>query len=481
MEIGVSMTSENWREQNFAILAAGKTGNKKFSRNILRILKSSKNQNTINCAVTALGDLEIVDAGPILLKMLEKTETLKTKEQIIRSIGKIKYKSSLKKLTSILFSGNRSLFFVLSEAIININDRSVVALILNQSKTKKIPIIPASEIFAHFHSEEGGNLLLSLIELVDTQKKAYIYDAFGEIKMVRAVPDLLDKFSTSEKFLRKKISDALIKIDSEYVVLPLCKLIDNNPVSSLASDSAIILSRITGEKVDKEVFKLLKKNRRAGGELSYILGYRKYGKAFNYILNLVKDSALPERYKAVQALGLMHNKKAVPELISLLDDSDIKVRQQAIASLGRLQAKEAETRLINMLMDESDSALLPYILPALGKLGGTESARHLISFYYKTSMQYQLMVGSALSSIECDVVDEFMKKCFLSNIPRLENMGRYMITKYDDKRSKNILASLFLNPDYNFDLLLADIVRKKIGREFVSFEDVRKWAESYSK
>ncbi|MCK6526433.1 HEAT repeat domain-containing protein [Myxococcota bacterium] len=81
---------------------------------------------------------------------------------------------------------------------------------------------------------------------------------------------------------------------------------------------------------------------------------------------VTKDSNRDIRARAVESLGILGDKRAVPALIAALDDRDPGVRREAVEALGKLKDPAAAAPLMKLLASEEK----PYdVIWALGQIG----------------------------------------------------------------------------------------------------------------
>ena len=84
----------------------------------------------------------------------------------------------------------------------------------------------------------------------------------------------------------------------------------------------------------------------------------------------VADSSATIRARAVESLGIIGDKGAVPLLIRALRDDDQAVRRKAVEALGKLKDASATQPLLRLLKDQER----PYdVVWALGQIGSKEA------------------------------------------------------------------------------------------------------------
>jgi HEAT repeat protein len=88
-----------------------------------------------------------------------------------------------------------------------------------------------------------------------------------------------------------------------------------------------------------------------------------------------------ERLEAISGLGEMNDPKATEYLVASANDPDARIRIKAIDTLGRIQAKEAVPLLIQQLfMRDTDLGTKQRILVSLGKIGDERATGAIIDF-----------------------------------------------------------------------------------------------------
>jgi HEAT repeat protein len=88
-----------------------------------------------------------------------------------------------------------------------------------------------------------------------------------------------------------------------------------------------------------------------------------------------------ERLEAISGLGEMNDPKATEYLVASANDPDARIRIKAIDALGRIHAKEAVPILIQQLfMRDTDLGTKQRILVSLGKIGDERATSPIVDF-----------------------------------------------------------------------------------------------------
>jgi hypothetical protein len=104
--------------------------------------------------------------------------------------------------------------------------------------------------------------------------------------------------------------------------------------------------------------------------------------SISILIPYLKSSDMDVRKYACDILGLIGNEKTVPYIIPLLSDLDKNALLSAIETLGNLHAEEALDALImvyeNFEIVKCFDEVKPFIIEAIGKIGGENADSYLI-------------------------------------------------------------------------------------------------------
>ena len=88
-----------------------------------------------------------------------------------------------------------------------------------------------------------------------------------------------------------------------------------------------------------------------------------------------------ERLEAIHGFGELNEPKAIEYLVGAANDPDMRIRIKAIDTLGQIKAKEAIPLLVQQLfMRDTDLGTKRRILVSLGKIGDDRATRPIIDF-----------------------------------------------------------------------------------------------------
>ncbi len=471
-----ALKHEHWRMRTHALLAMGKTGDKRLIPIILETLKNDAQISVRNCAVIALAELEAKSAIPYLLTLLEAASKEKRVAQkpLIEAFGKIKDPRAAKPLYELLFSKRESLRRTVTNSLIAIQDPSVSRLLLkNLSKVKKHRLEKnAAEILGELPVSGAEEYLLSLPEHPDRISRIAGITALGKIRSQRASPLLLKSLETGEKEMLKHISEALIRIDSPDAVEPLCALLTKK-IPLIAMTSADILSKLSAESIPERVYARFESDPSINELATYVLGRKKYEKALPLIRKRLKDPGQSGQDEMARALGWMGDRESVPLLISIAERKSRHGSAGAIWSLGQIKAREAVPVLLKLL-DQRDPQLTPRIISALGNIRDRGTAGPLIRLYYETGRGYSLLIADALGNIGGPEVIEFVKDNIDSDDKDRKRAGGHALSQMRDKAFVPYFITLLDHKDRLIREYAMRALRKSTGLKYHTIDEWKK-------
>jgi HEAT repeat protein len=87
------------------------------------------------------------------------------------------------------------------------------------------------------------------------------------------------------------------------------------------------------------------------------------------------------RLEGVRGLGELNDSKSIEHLLGAANDPDMRIRIKAIDTLGNIKAKEAVPLLIQRIfMRDTDLGTKQHILASLGKIGDTRATQPITDF-----------------------------------------------------------------------------------------------------
>ncbi len=179
--------------------------------------------------------------------------------------------------------------------------------------------------------------------------------------------DLMASSPASETIHRRAL-EALVAVDGPAVPVALAHLQSKNQAQCLAAVEAL------GALHDRRALEPLLELLKDGDTMMRLTATRALGRlgdvrAQPELLRLLSASNEEQRIAAAEALGMLRDERAIKPLIKLLDDRQPKVRAAAAAALGHMGDKRAIDALRKRLMDKDawTQAAAATALRALGQ------------------------------------------------------------------------------------------------------------------
>lgn len=119
------------------------------------------------------------------------------------------------------------------------------------------------------------------------------------------------------------------------------------------------------------------------------------------LLAKLKDDAPQIRAVAAEALGKTGDAQYLPKILPLLKDAKFDVRLAAISALGRIKSPEALAPIISMLAD-SDSDVRKCAVESLGRLQDPRSVKALIEMMVDSETGVRHATANALQVVRSD-------------------------------------------------------------------------------
>ncbi len=170
--------------------------------------------------------------------------------------------------------------------------------------------------------------------------------------------------------------------DSDKGVRDICAIgILRSPEQHLAEKAGAVAPLITHD--DIEI-------RNLAGDVLLKLG----APAVDALLPYLKDAKEDNRKFACDIIGLSNNPASIPHVRALLTDTDDNVRCAAIEALGFLKASDLLGDIIGMYDDE---AVKPYVIGAVGHIGGKHAQEFLLNALNEEDEFTQIAATDALA------------------------------------------------------------------------------------
>ena len=170
--------------------------------------------------------------------------------------------------------------------------------------------------------------------------------ALGALRDTRAVGPLLEAMKDRTMTVRQRAIVALGRIKDLQALPALIDIFLDHRHESYDANKAILKF---GKKALPELAKAYEKTN--SQKLMMLLIEMKYHGALGLILELLENQDPTTRIRAIQELGKLEDKKAIPPLIGQLNNNEPLIQSEAVRALGKLRAVETIPALLTLLVD----------------------------------------------------------------------------------------------------------------------------------
>lgn len=247
----------------------------------------------------------------------------------------------------------------------------------------------AARLLGQSRDPRAVDVLLPDLNDPDWRVRRNAAQALGALRDPRAVEPLLQTLKDRTFTVRQRAIVALGRIKDPRALPDLLNILLENKRESYEASKAI---KKFGKKALPELAKAFERS--SNKELMLLLIEMKYQGALDLILKLLESHELLERLTAIQEVGKLGDKKAIPHLMGQLNNSDPMIQGETVRALGKLGAIESIPALLDLLIDD--------------ELYGPRS-----SVYHAVTDAFQNFGG----------VTEEIKNAFPGNYPAMLNMG----------------------------------------------------------
>lgn len=319
------------------------------------------------------------------------------------------------------------------------------------------------------HAERiNANLLLGLLDQVDSKVRPILYRLLDGIASETLVPDisqrldsnqplvrahllqLLSRFDTApsreglikalhdpNKAVRQAALNGLAKLHATENVGDICALLGD---SDLTVQSAAIetLAKIRSPHTVKHLIPVLQDEseyvRRAAVEVLNEVGDQN---AVKDLLNALRDVDWWVKVRAADALGAIGGPKVFDAVLALITDNDEFLRRTAVEILNTSKDPRAVDRLIEALRDE-DWWVRERAVDALAAIGDTRAVPHLVAMMEENPEAGQVVIRALATLGDKQAVTPLLKQLDNTNNALRKEALRALETLTDDSNAQRV-------------------------------------------
>ena len=247
----------------------------------------------------------------------------------------------------------------------------------------------AARLLGQSRDPRAVDALLSDLSASDWRVRRNAAQALGALRDKRAVGPLIQALKDRTMTVRQRAIVALGRIKDPQALPALLEILLENHHESYDANKAIHKFR---KKALPEIVKAFERNN--SQLLMLLLIEMKYEGAFELVLKLLESNEPSTRLTAIQEMGKLGDKRAIPYLVSQLHGDEPNIQSETVRALGKLGATETISAMLSLLKDED--------------LYGPRA-----SVYRAVTEAFQMLGG----------ITNEIKNAFPGNYPAMFNMG----------------------------------------------------------
>ena len=375
-----------------AAWALGEIGGEKVIGPLIRALRKDDVGIVRNEAAVALGNIATKKATGALVKTLKSDKYETARKNAAWALSQIKDEAAVDDLIDVLSDKGKSEEERESEAVIeqvmnalvNIGSPSVEPLIGLLDHEQAYVRARAAHCLGQIADTSALEALTkAALEDESPMVRGYAISAIASLKTRKAVEPLLKVLGSEDEWKtnKAKAAEGLGKLRDERGVDPLLRCLRSGVIEVMEA-AATALGEIRDYRAFDELLKL------AGStdpsvRIAAITALGEFGDpaAEDVLLKPLNgeltSQTLPIWEAAVEALGKIGSRKAVPRLMSILEDRSLpsSLRAKAAAALGEIGDERAIPILLDRVRDKTEyDEVWQEVATALGKLRVEEAA-----------------------------------------------------------------------------------------------------------
>ncbi|HKG52790.1 MAG TPA: HEAT repeat domain-containing protein, partial [Anaerolineales bacterium] len=205
----------------------------------------------------------------------------------------------------------------------------------------------AARLLGQSRDPRAVDALLPDLHDSDWRVRRNAAQALGALRDKRAVGPLIQALKDRTMTVRQRAIVALGRIKDLQALPALLEILLENRHESYDANKAI---HKFGKKALPEIARAFERTNHQ--QLMLLLIEMKYEGAFELILKLLENNEPSARLTAIQEMGKLGDKRAIPYLASQLQNDQTAIQSEIVQALGRLGAIETIPDMLNLLKDD---------------------------------------------------------------------------------------------------------------------------------
>ena len=234
----------------------------------------------------------------------------------------------------------------------------------------------AARLLGQSHDSRAVDALLPDLQDSDWRVRRNAAQALGALRDKRAVEPLLQALKDRTMTVRQRAIVALGRIKDIRALPALLSILLQNRHESYDANKAI---HKFGKNALPEIAKAFERTK--DEQLRLLLIEMKYEVAFDLLLDLLKSDKPAAQLTAIQEMGKLGDKRAIPYLVSQINSDGPTVKSEVVDALAKFGATETIPAMLNLLQDHDlygpQSSVYRSVAEALQRFGGiTEEVKN---------------------------------------------------------------------------------------------------------
>lgn len=440
----IPLLRENALLRNTALIILTSLGSKVVP--LLYNLLRDKDDDVRKFALDLFSDIKEGVDPPRIIPML-KDPNPNVRAAAAKSLGKLDYQPAIPLLIEMLREEEWVCFSVL-ESLGDLQARSAVKEICELLKSESPTLVYAAiETLGRIGSDEAIEPLVEFLNKSDEETKPLIIKSLISIGLPPNLPDICEHLITmlkegdwdDKEIALKGIASANCK-NAVSILIDMCGELDPTLPESEDKIPLFINTLLSIDSEEKLIQLLDKDDMKFRGKAIAIeiLGDLKSKSAIPYLVSFLNDIRRDLRRASVGALGHIGEPEVIEPLLEVSrKDPDSHVRKSAVNALGKMNAKEAYVPLLEMLEIEKYYDIIECIVKALSNIDHES--------FLADPKSYERNVRAAIAKNIRDV--NVLKQLAYDNDRQIKILAIQSLGKTKSQPAIEMLISFLKDPD----------------------------------
>lgn len=470
----------DFRLRTHALLAVGKTGDRRLAPLILEILKNDPTPAVRNCAAIALSQLRFTDAVPYLISIAPPVPGPVDPVIVIESLGRMGDDRAIPVLIGALKSENSTVVLKSQNALIELKSPAAVPLLLELAQTGGRFDKEVAAVLGEIDHPASGPALVRILSASGSSGQIAAAAGIGKLRYAPAVQSLLECLSTApEELLQKTCAQSLAILNLGESVAPLVALFHRPAWKTRMLAAEALASMNVGSIAPAAHEKLRSGSGPVLSPASYVLGEKKYALAVADLQRVYRNTTGPDAFYSAQALGKIGDPSSIPILLEGLEKRSGEAAYGAAWALGSMKVTDAVDLMMRILKNTRDMTLKRHVVAALGEIGDRRAAKAVLDIPISEKTEMGEIIGRSLARLGGDDVYHALQEHLDSDDENEQRVGRLILLHIKDPdRARFLIGVLKSENDQNKRAAMVAL-RRITGKDLGTEKEWLDWARKY--